>query len=94
MTKENVSMAKTDSTKSVDNALAHVNKGRRGFLKGMLIGSAALAVLPLMKSEALARQGDATGSGTPDDGKGKGKGGKGKGKGKGKGDGSGTGSAE
>src|SRR5262252_5275385 len=50
--KENL-MSKVE--KSVDNALAHVNKERRGFLKGMLIGSAALAVLPLMKSNALAQ---------------------------------------
>jgi hypothetical protein len=82
--KENL-MSKVE--KSVDNAVAHVNKERRGFLKGMLVGSAALAVLPLMKSNALAQ--DAPPSG--DDGKGKGKGGKGKGgKGKGKGDAGGS----
>ena len=48
-----------EKTKAVDEALAHVSKGRRGFLKGLLIGSAAVAALPLLKSEALAQ--------TPDD---------------------------
>jgi hypothetical protein len=72
-------MAKPDRTKSIDEALAHVDASRRGFLKGLLLGSAALAALPLLKSDALA-QGDGG-----DDGKGKGdEGGKGKGKGKGK----------
>jgi hypothetical protein len=68
--------------KSIDEALAHVDESRRGFLKGLLLGSAALAALPLMNSNALAQdQG-----GTPPDDEGKGKGKKGKGK-KGKGDG-------
>ena len=67
-------MAKGD--KSLDNALAHVNHGRRGFLKGLLAGSAALAALPLITSSVVAQEAP------PDDGKGKGKGKKGKGKGK------------
>jgi len=45
-------MAKEDSAKSLDNALAKVNSGRRGFLKGMLLGGAALAALPLVTSTA------------------------------------------
>lgn len=53
-------MAK-DQVKAVDEALAQVGSGRRGFLKGLLIGSAALAALPLLKSEALAQD---TGSDT------------------------------
>ena len=43
---------------AVDQALAQVGNGRRGFLKGLLIGSAALAALPLLKSEALAQDTD------------------------------------
>jgi hypothetical protein len=78
--KETSVMAKPGDTKSIDEALAHVDESRRGFLKGLLLGSAALAALPLMNSNALAQDGGAT----PDDGKGKGKKGKGK---KGKGDG-------
>ena len=77
-------MAKPDHKKSIDEALAHVDASRRGFLKGLLLGSAALAALPLLKSDALA-QDAGQGEGKGDDGGGKGKG-KGKGK-KGKGDG-------
>jgi hypothetical protein len=44
---------------AVDEALSHVNGGRRTFLKGLLIGSAAVAALPLMKSEALAQDDNA-----------------------------------
>jgi hypothetical protein len=52
-------MAK-DKVKAVDDALAQVGNSRRGFLKGLLIGSAlvgsaALASVPLLKSEALAQ---------------------------------------
>jgi len=72
-------MAKPGDTKSIDEALAHVDESRRGFLKGLLLGSAALAALPLMNSNALAQD-----QGGGDEGKGKGKKGKGK---KGKGDG-------
>jgi hypothetical protein len=79
-------MARPDSAKSVDDALAHVSHGRRGFLKGLLLGSAALAALPLLKSEALAQEGGAPPS---DDAKAK-KGKKGKGK---KGDSGGSGSS-
>ena len=50
-------MAK-DAINAVDHALAQVGNGRRGFLKGLLIGSAALAALPLLKSEALAQDTD------------------------------------
>ena len=74
-------MAKPGDTKSIDEALAHVDESRRGFLKGLLLGSAALAALPLMNSNALAQD---QGGENPDEGKGKGKKGKGK---KGKGDG-------
>jgi hypothetical protein len=45
---------------ALDKALAKVNNGRRGFLKGMLVGGAALAALPLMTSKAVAAQGDDT----------------------------------
>jgi hypothetical protein len=48
-------MEKKDPAKSVDEALAQVDSKRRGFLKGLLLGSAALAALPLMKSEAVAQ---------------------------------------
>jgi hypothetical protein len=75
-------MAKADNPKSIDDVLAHVDESRRGFLKGLLLGSAALAALPLMNSNSLAQdQG-----GDQGEGKGKGKKGK-KGKGEGKGDG-------
>ena len=73
-------MAKPDH--KIEDALSHVDESRRGFLKGLLLGSAALAALPLMKSNALAQD-----QGEGDEGKGKGKKGKGKkGKGEGKGD--------
>jgi hypothetical protein len=78
-------MSKPGDTKSIEEALAHVNESRRGFLKGLLVGSAALAALPLMNSNSLAQD---QGGGEP--GKGKGKGKKGKGK-KGKGDGADSG---
>ena len=42
----------------VEKALSEVSNGRRGFLKGLLIGSAAVAALPLLKSEALAQGSD------------------------------------
>jgi hypothetical protein len=48
-------MAKEDSAKSLDKVLANVNSGRRGFLKGMLLGGAALAALPLVTSTAVAQ---------------------------------------
>jgi hypothetical protein len=46
-----------ERVKAVEDALSHVSNGRRSFLKGLLIGSAAVAVaaLPIMKSEALAQ---------------------------------------
>jgi hypothetical protein len=34
----------------LEKALANVNSGRRGFLKGMLLGGATLAALPLITS--------------------------------------------
>ena len=64
-------MSKSDQAK-IEQALAHVDESRRGFLKGLLLGSAALAALPLMKSDALAQ--DQGGEG--EEGKGKGKKGK------------------
>ncbi len=45
---------------SVEKALAQIDNNRRGFLKNLLLGSAALAVLPLITSTAVARQGDGT----------------------------------
>jgi len=72
-------MAKADNPKSIDDVLAHVDESRRGFLKGLLLGSAALAALPLMNSNSLAQD---QGGDQGDAGKGKGKKGK-----KGKGDG-------
>ena len=45
-----------EKIKAVDEALSKVSNGRRSFLKGLLIGSAAMAALPLMKSEALAQE--------------------------------------
>jgi hypothetical protein len=64
-------MSKSDQAK-IEQALANVDESRRGFLKGLLLGSAALAALPLMKSDALAQ--DQGGGG--EEGKGKGKKGK------------------
>jgi len=66
-------MSKSEQTK-IEQALAHVDESRRGFLKGLLLGSAALAALPLMKSDALAQD---QGGDSGDAGKGK-KGKKGK----------------
>jgi Na+/H+-translocating membrane pyrophosphatase len=78
-------MAKPDNPQSIDDTLAHVDESRRGFLKGLLLGSAALAALPLMNSNSLAQdQGGAEGKAKGKKG-GKGKKGKG-GKGKGTGD--------
>lgn len=74
-------MAKPGDTKSIDDVLSHVDESRRGFLKGLLLGSAALAALPLMKSDSLAQD---QGGDQGEEGKGKGKKGKGK-KGKGEG---------
>ena len=75
------------SVKSLEAALAHVNKDRRGFLKVLLVGSAAAAALPILTSETLAQEGGGEGKG---EGEGKGKKGKkgkkGEGEGKGKGD--------
>ena len=48
-----------EKIKAVDEALSKVSNGRRSFLKGLLLGSAAIAAaLPLMKSEALAQDND------------------------------------
>ena len=43
-----------DSLKSLDNALTHVSKDRRGFLTALLVGS-AVAAIPLMTTQAVAR---------------------------------------
>ena len=80
-------MAKPDKPQSIDDTLAHVDESRRGFLKGLLLGSAALAALPLMNSNSLAQD---QGGDQGEAGKGKGKKGKKGGKGDG-GDGKGTG---
>ena len=47
-----------EKIKALDEVLSNVSNGRRSFLKGLLIGSAAMAALPLMKSEALAQDND------------------------------------
>jgi hypothetical protein len=44
------------SKDSVEKALAQVDNQRRGFLKNLLLGSAALAALPLITSTAVAKQ--------------------------------------
>jgi hypothetical protein len=49
-------MAK-EQIKAMDEALS--NNGRRSFLKGLLIGGAAVAAMPLMKSQALAQEDNA-----------------------------------
>ena len=46
-----------DSVKSLQAALDQVRQDRRGFLKTMLVGSAA-AALPLMTSHAMAAEGE------------------------------------
>jgi hypothetical protein len=45
-----------DSLKSLDNALAHVQQDRRGFLKTLIVGS-AVAAIPVMTSQAMAAEG-------------------------------------
>ena len=47
-----------EKIKAVDEALSQVSNGRRSFLKGLLIGSATLVALPLMKSKSLAQDND------------------------------------
>ena len=42
-----------EKIKAMDEALS--NNGRRSFLKGLLLGGAAVAAMPLMKSQALAQ---------------------------------------
>ena len=46
-----------DSLKSLDNALAHVQQDRRGFLKTLIVGS-AVAAIPVMTSQAMAADGE------------------------------------
>jgi hypothetical protein len=45
-----------DTLKSLDNALAHVQQDRRGFLRTLLVGS-AVAAIPAMTSQAVAAEG-------------------------------------
>jgi hypothetical protein len=45
------------SLKSLDEALAHVQQDRRGFLKTLIVGSAVVAI-PVMTSQAMAAEGD------------------------------------
>jgi hypothetical protein len=47
-----------EKIKAVDEALS--GNGRRSFLKGLLIGGAAVVAMPLMKSKALAQDSDNT----------------------------------
>src|SRR5271154_6156938 len=54
---EEIRMSK-EKIKAVDEALSQVSNGRRSFLKGLLIGSATLVALPLMKSKSLAQDND------------------------------------
>jgi hypothetical protein len=49
-------MAK-EQIKAMEEALP--SNGRRSFLKGLLIGGAAVAAMPLMKSQALAQDDNA-----------------------------------
>jgi hypothetical protein len=49
-----------DPKNPIEKALAQVDNDRRGFLKNLLLGSAAIAALPLMTSTAVAKQGDTT----------------------------------
>ena len=51
-----------DSLKSLDNALAHVQQDRRGFLKTLIVGS-AVAAIPVMTSQAMAAEGEGEGEG-------------------------------
>lgn len=46
-----------DTLKSLDNALAHVQQDRRGFLRTLLVGS-AVAAIPAMTSQAVAQEGE------------------------------------
>jgi hypothetical protein len=46
-----------DTLKSLDNALAHVQQDRRGFLRTLLVGS-AVAAIPAMTSQAVAAEGE------------------------------------
>jgi hypothetical protein len=50
------------SEKSLDQALAHVQQDRRGFLKTLIVGS-AVAAIPVMTSQAMAAEGDEGGEG-------------------------------
>jgi|GEM_PF-2377187 hypothetical protein len=69
----------------VETTLEQVDSQRRGFLRELLAGGAAVAALPVMTTVALGAPEDQQGAGK---GKGGGKGGgKGKGDGKGKGEG-------
>ena len=45
------------SLKSLDEALAHFQQDRRGFLKTLIVGSAVVAI-PVMTSQAMAAEGD------------------------------------
>ena len=49
-------MAHSDPNKVLDQIFENVDGDRRGFLKRLLGGSAALAVIPLMTSEAAAQE--------------------------------------
>jgi hypothetical protein len=49
-----------DTLKSLDEALAHVQQDRRGFLKTLIVGSAVAAV-PVMTSQAMAQEGGGEG---------------------------------
>jgi hypothetical protein len=51
----------------LEKALANVNSGRRGFLKGMLVGGATLAALPLITSTVVGQAAPDTSGGTTDD---------------------------
>ena len=89
-------MATNDSMNALDKALENVSGNRRGFLKRVVGGAAALGAIPLLTSEAAAQEGEGAGKGKGErKGKGKGRGkGKGGGKGKGKGRGKGKGTPQ
>jgi hypothetical protein len=44
-----------DSVKSLDVALAHVQRDRRGFLRTLFVGT-AIAAIPLMTSQSMAQK--------------------------------------
>lgn len=67
-------MVKKNPTDAVENALANLDEDRRGFLKTILLGSAAVAAMPVITSVMLGQDAPPN-TPRPDGGQGKGKGG-------------------